>query len=141
MAQGYHKYYYNAEKHCAYFALRLLEYKLSEPKEFGTTIFRWRVGGETRYSFQEPVYSGSSGRWRPLGKIPSGTEEWSHCHTHPNGSYFSNWDTAWARGESGFDYYKRKFTIYLVNKSGGYWYDGVSEFMSHSERFGTLFKN
>lgn len=97
--------YWSSELHCAYFALRVLEKKLDDSEEWGTTIFRWPdLLGGWRYSFQRPVYIGNNGRfWRPLGRIPKGTHIWAHCHSHPVGGYFSKQDTSWARGEHGID--------------------------------------
>ena len=132
------RYCWRSERHCAYYALRELELKLGENREYGTTIFRWPdPEGGYRYSFQKPVYAGTGSEWKPLGKVPWGTTEWAHCHTHPNGSYFSKQDTKWARGEGGLT--GEKFTIYMVNRSGGYWYDGRTEFLAHEDRFGVLF--
>ncbi|TYC48695.1 hypothetical protein FMN50_26965 [Rhodobacterales bacterium] len=137
-------YYWTSEKRCAYYALKELVLKLPDrpdaaatTPEYGTTIFRWEVPGShdpIRYSFQKPVYKGTKNHWRPLGKVPSGTEEWAHCHTHPNDGFFSKDDTEWALGNTGF--LKIPFVIYMVNRKGAYWFDGRSGFQSKNQRYG-----
>lgn len=127
---------------CASFACKLLYEKLTpEPigsgAEWGTTIFRWQEDSGHRYSFQTPVYKGLGvDSWKPLGLIPKFTEEWAHCHTHPNGTYFSTVDIETALGERGL--VRKKTVMYLVNHYGAYWFDGRTEFLTREQRKGKL---
>ena len=134
-------YYYKSEKMAAYWALRDLEAKLpSQPKsaaespEWGTIIFRWPDSeeGGYKYSYQWPLYDAidPDGLWRPLGKIPSYAEECAFCHTHPNNSFFSNIDTNTATTQ--------RTVMYMVNKRGAYWFNGRTEGLSKSARYGLL---
>lgn len=141
-------YYYKSEKEAAYYALKSLEATLpSTPKsakespEWGTTIFRWpdEIDGGYKYAFQS-IYQAVTpdGFWQPLGKLPPATVAIAYAHTHPNNLSFSNIDTQTARGERGL--IKEKTVMYMVNRSGGYWYDGRTEFLSPEARYGTLWK-
>lgn len=140
-------YYWKSEKMCALYACAALEDKLPGPgqdpdkvKEFGTTIFRWpdEEEGGYRYSYQNPVYDGSSHRWQPLGVVPAGTEEWAYCHTHPNGTFFSTFDTQIALGEKPLGVITMRCTVYLVTVDGAFWFDGRTELAQKKDRFGKL---
>ncbi|MPZ58988.1 MAG: hypothetical protein GEU91_21375 [Rhizobiales bacterium] len=139
--------YYKSEKEAAYFALKMLESKLPAiPKsavdspEWGTTIFRWKdVEGGYKYAFQEPYQAmAKDGLWEPLGRIPSfpEVEVRAYAHTHPNNTYFSNIDLETARGERGL--VKEKTVMYMVNKTGAYWYDGRTEELQPAGRHGLM---
>jgi hypothetical protein len=138
-------YYYKSEKEAAYWLLKLLETKLPaipksavESPEWGATIFRWAdVEGGYKYAFQEPYQAiARDGLWEPLGRLPSFAEDWAHGHSHPNNTYFSNIDLETARGERGL--VKKKTVMYMVNKTGAYWYDGRTEELSPGARHGVL---
>lgn len=138
---------YKSEKYAACYALLSLEQTLpSEPrddKEWGVTIYRWSdPEGGYFYDFQWPPYTypGQNG-WLPAGRIPKGAEEVAYCHTHPNNTYFSTNDTKLARGELPIIVISMKCTVYMVNQTGAYWYDGRTEFLEESQRKGTLWKN
>jgi hypothetical protein len=77
--------------------------------------------------------TGFGSRW---GRLPSFAEEAAHAHTHPNNTYFSNIDLETARGERGL--VKKKTVMYMVNKTGAYWYDGRTEELSPGARHGVL---
>ena len=135
------RYYYKSEKMAAYWALKNLADTLPEtPKsarespEWGTIVFRWEdlEEGGYCYAYQWPLYASPDpdGLWRPLGRVPAGTEEWAYCHTHPNDTFFSTIDTATAERE--------KTVMYMVCRSGAYWFDGKTEGLSRSARFGIL---
>ncbi|MEL6522650.1 MAG: hypothetical protein AAFQ66_16910 [Pseudomonadota bacterium] len=135
MAEEWNLTYWNSERQCAYFALKDLAKKLphtdanaDEHTEWGTIIFRWsgehRVGN--RYGYTPLSKSKTANRWDPdkcSVQVPSWAERWAYCHSHPDGGYFSTWDTAVARGEQG-GFFPMKCTMYMVNKKGAYWYDG-----------------
>jgi hypothetical protein len=140
-------YYYKSEKEAAYWALKLLEEKLPatpmsavESPEWGTIIFRWPDGeeGGYKYSFQEPLYKAirRDGLWDPLGRIPDYAQASAYAHTHPNNSFYSTTDTATARGEGGL--VKEPTVMYMVNRTGAYWYDGRTEYLAPSARYGVL---
>jgi hypothetical protein len=138
--EDYHKYYYKSEREAAFYALKQLRTMLPlvatsarQFPEWGTTIFRWkdRDGGGYKYGFQEPYEAiTKDGFWQPLGKLPTGTEEWAHAHTHPNNRFFSTIDTATAKRE--------KTVMYMVNQTGAFWFDGRTEGLEHKDRFGVI---
>jgi len=135
---------FNSEKEAAYWALLNLEPLLpSEPhdgKEWGMAIYRWsNPEGGFLYDFQWPPYSHTQDNsWLPAGVRPAGTEEVAYCHTHPNNKYFSTNDTKLARGELPVIVFSKKCTVYMVNQTGAYWYDGRDGYKSENQRKGLL---
>lgn len=135
MSEPWNRTYWNSERHCAYFALKELAQKLPHidaeagKTEWGTVIFRWVPSGEEspRYGYVPIAPSKEANHWNPDTAnvpVPNGTEPWSVAHSHPNDTYFSNHDIEIARGERGSLAFKKRCTIYMVNKSGAYWADG-----------------
>ncbi|GEM_PF-3074145 len=111
----------------------------SEWYEAGTQIYRWKdEKGTFQYDFQWPLYSNhdKDGHWQPAGKVPIGAEIVAACHTHPNNGFFSNIDTATARGERGL--VKQKIVMYMVNRIGAYSYDGKTANLSETARYHLL---
>lgn len=135
---------FKSEKETAYWALLNLEQSLpSEPKndiEWGTAIYRSPdPKGGYLYDFQWPPYTNSTeNSWLPAGKIPEGAEEVAYCHTHPNNTYFSLNDTRLAKGDLPILFFTKKCTVYMVNQTGAYWYDGKTEFANDEQRKGLL---
>ena len=135
---------FTTQRTAAYWALINLQQFLpatpQDGKEWGMMVFRGEdPEGGYYYDFQWPPYKGQTENyWQPTVPVPDGTKQVAYCHSHPNNKWFSKTDVLVAKGEIGGLFVRQKTVFYMVNHSGGYWYDGVTKYLLDDQRSGIL---
>ncbi len=136
--------YYPAEKMVAYQLCTLLTGLLpkegsADSTEYGAEMFRWQdqSAGGWKYAFAPITPGKGEGEWEPVGKLPEfELEQVGFAHTHPNNSPHSTIDRLNALGKHGF--IKQRKIVYVVNRSGAFWFDGRSDLLGGDDRYGAL---